>query len=145
MTNNTFIIILGFTFIFTILTNLPVESHADRRHLPQDTYTAIGKLLTCDDVSATSVNGIHIREGLGCNSTGGIAVSANPGIADNSLSTLTRERFMNHTSSTQSLNYSALGESLTCQDINPTSENAPSLRNLLGCQNVNNDNSTTAP
>jgi hypothetical protein len=145
MTNSTFIIILGFTLIFTALTNIPTESHEDRRHLSQDTYTAIGKLLTCDDASATSVNGIHIRDALGCNSTGGIAVSANPGIADNSLRTLTRERFMNHNSSTESLNYTALGESLTCNDINPTSEHGSSLMKVLGCDNVNNENSTTVP
>ena len=98
--------------------------------------------MTWDDVSATSVNGIHIREGLSCNSSGGIAVSANPGIADNSLRTLTRERFMNHTSSTESLNYTALGESLTCKDINPESEHGSTLMKALGCGNVNNGNST---
>jgi hypothetical protein len=137
--NNTFIIILGVTLGFITLTNLPVESHGDKRHLPQDTYTAIGKLLACSDVKAT-VSGILIREGLGCGFTGGIALSAN---IDTSLRALTRELFVNHTSSTESMNYTALGEALTCEDINATCEHATTLRNLLGCQD--NENSTTAP
>ena len=133
MRNSALIIILGLTFVLITLTNLPVESHGDRRHLSQDRYTAIGKLLACGDVKTTTVTGILIREGLGCGFTEGIALSAD---VNNSLRILTREVFMNHTSSTESLNYTALGESLTCQDINPTSENAPTLRNLLGCQDV---------
>jgi hypothetical protein len=79
---------------------------------------------------------------LSCGFSGGIALSAD---VNNSLHILTREAFMNHTSSTESLNYTALGESLTCHDINPTSGNAQTLTNLLGCQDVNNGNSTTAP
>ena len=137
-----FIIILGVTLVFTTLTNLPVESDEDRRHLSQDAYTVIGKLLACSDVKATTVTGILIREGLSCGFTGGIALSAD---VNNSLHILTREAFMNHTSSTESLNYTALGESLTCQDINRTSANAPTLINLLGCQNINNGNSSTVP
>ncbi len=134
MTNSTFIIILGFTLIFTALTNIPTESHGDRRHqLTQDTYAAIGKLLTCSDVKTTSINGMLIRDGLGCGSSGGIAVSAN---LDNSLRTITKELLMNRSSdnpesSTQSLNYTALGESLTCQDIDPASENSRTLMKLL--------------
>jgi hypothetical protein len=118
MKNNALIIILGLTFVLITLTNLPAESHEDRRHLAQDTYTAIGKLLSCSDVKTTTVIGILILEGLGCGFTGGIALSAN---VNTSLSTLTRGLFMNHTSSTESLNYTALGESLTCEDINPIS------------------------
>ena len=133
MKHNTFVITLGVILVFTTLTTLPVESHGDRRHLRQGTYTAIGKLLACSDVKATTVIGILIREGLCCGFIGDIALSAD---VDNSLHILTREAFMNRTSSTESLNYTALGESLTCQDINPTSANAPTLRNLLGCQDV---------
>jgi hypothetical protein len=107
----------------------------------QNTYTVIGKLVTCDDLNAASVTAILIREGLGCGPTEGLALSAD---VDNSLRNLTRELFMNHTSSNQSLNYTALGESLTCEDINPTSGNALALRNLLRCQGVNNQNSTIA-
>jgi hypothetical protein len=142
MRNSALIIILGLTFVLITLTNLPVESHGDRRHLSQDRYTAIGKLLACGDVKTTTVTGILIREGLGCGFTGGIALSAN---IDASLRTLTRELFMNHTSATRSLNYTALGESLTCEDINPISKNAPTFRILLSCQDVNNQNSTTTP
>jgi hypothetical protein len=131
--NNIFVIILGVTLVFTTLTTLPIESHGDRRHLRQGTYTAIGKLLACSDVKATTVIGILIREGLCCGFTGDIALSAD---VDNSLHILTREAFMNRTSSTESLNYTALGESLTCQDINPTSENASTLEfiGLSGCK-----------
>ena len=107
MKHNTFFITLGVILVTTTLTNLPVETRGDRRHLPQDTYAAIGKLLTCSDVKATTVIGILIREGLGCGFTGGIALSAD---VNNSLHILTREAFMNHTSSTESLNYTALGE-----------------------------------
>ena len=57
MTNNTAIIILCVILVFTTLTNFRTESHGDRRHVPQDTYAAIGKLLTCDDVKATSFLG----------------------------------------------------------------------------------------
>jgi len=135
MRNNALTLILGLTFVLITLTNLPAESHEDRRHLPQDRYTTIGKLLSCGDVKTTTVTGILIREGLGCGFTGGIGLSAD---VNNSLRILTREAFMNHTSSTESLNYTALGESLTCEDINPTSENSSNLRNLLGCQHVNN-------
>jgi hypothetical protein len=142
MKDNIFVIILGVTLVFTTLTILPTESYGDRQHLTQGTYTAIGKLLACSDVKATTVIGILIREGLGCGFTGGIGLSAD---VNNSLRILTRELFMNHTSSTESLNYTALGESLTCEDINPTSENASTLRNLLGCQDVNNGNSSTVP
>src|SRR5919199_1349996 len=142
MKDNIFVIILGVMLASTALTTLPIESHADRRQLPHGTYTAIGKLLACSNVKATTVIGILIREGLGCGFTGGIALSAD---VNNSLRILTREAFMNHTSSTGSLNYTALGESLTCQDINPTSANAPTLINLLGCHNVNNGNSSTVP
>ena len=142
MKDNIFVIILGVTLTSTALTTLPIESHADRRQLPHGAYTAIGKLLACSDVKATTVIGILIREGLGCGFTGGIALSAD---VNNSLHILTREAFMNHTLSTESLNYTALGESLTCQDINRTSANAPTLINLLGCHNVNNGNSSTVP
>jgi hypothetical protein len=142
MKDNIFVIILGVMLASTALTTLTIESHADRRQLPHGTYTAIGKLLACSDVKATTVIGILIREGLGCGFTGGIALSAD---VNNSLHILTREAFMNHTSSTESLNYTALGESLTCQDINRTSANAPTLINLLGCQNINNGNSSTVP
>jgi hypothetical protein len=45
-----------------------------------------------------------MRQGLGCGFTGGIALSAN---IEASLRALTREVFMNHTSSIQSLNYTA--------------------------------------
>ena len=131
MRNDALIIILGVTLVFTTLTNPPTESHEDRRHLPHNRYTAIGKLLTCSDVKTTTVTGILIREGLGCAFTGGIALSAN---INTSLRALTREAFMNDTSSTESLNYTALGESLTCEDINATSEHAQTLRNLLDCE-----------
>ena len=111
--------------------------------MPECTYTAIGKLLACSDIKATTVTGVLIREGLGCGFTGGIALSAN---MDASLSA-SREFFMNNTWSIQSLNYTALGESLTCQDVNPTTANAPTRRNLLGCQHVNNEfnNGTIIP
>ena len=102
--NNTFVIILGLVLVLTTLTTLPVESHGDRPRLPQYTYAAIGKLLTCSDVKATTVTGILMRQGLGCGFTGGIALSAN---IEASLRALTREVFMNHTSSIQSLNYTA--------------------------------------
>jgi hypothetical protein len=87
MKHNTFFITLGVILVSTTLTNLPVETHGDRRNLPQDTYVAIGKLLTCSDVKATTVIGILIREGLGCGFTGGIALSAD---VNNSLHILTR-------------------------------------------------------
>ena len=77
MKDNIFVIILGVMLASTALTTLPIESHADRRQLPHGTYTAIGKLLACSDVKATTVIGILIREGLGCGFTGGIALSAN--------------------------------------------------------------------
>ena len=145
MTNNTSIIILGVILVFTTLTNFPTESHGDRRHVPQDTYAAIGKLLTCDDVKASSFFGMLIRETLDCSSTGGITLSAD---VENSLRTSMRDLFRNHTSdnpessSSQSLNDTALGELLTCDDINPKSEHGPTLMNMLGCQDINNENST---
>jgi hypothetical protein len=89
MTNNIIVIILGFTLVFTTLINLPSESYGDRRHLSQDTYTAIGKLLTCDDVNADSVNSENILDRLGCsnasdsmtndtnNSSGGLSDRSN--------------------------------------------------------------------
>ena len=55
-------------------------------------------------MKATTVTGILIREDLGCGFTGGIVLFAN---IDASLPALTREVFMNHTSSIQSLNYTA--------------------------------------
>jgi hypothetical protein len=142
MTNNTFIIILGVIVLFT---SFLTESHGDRQHVPQDTYTAIGKLLTCDDVKATTFIGMLIREGLDCSSTGGITLSAD---VENSLRTSMRDLFRNHTydnpesSSTQSLNDTALGELLTCDDINPTYSNALKLLDLLDCQHANSENST---
>ena len=42
--------IVGIALIFIRLTNLPNMSQEDRRHLPLSTYTAIGKLLTCEDL-----------------------------------------------------------------------------------------------
>jgi hypothetical protein len=146
MTNNTSIIILGVILVFTTLTNFPTESHEDRRHVPHDTYAAIGKLLTCDDVKASSFFGMLIRETLDCSSTtGGITLSAD---VENSLRISMRDLFRNHTSdnpessSNQSLNYTALAELLTCDDINPKSEHGPTLMNMLGCQDINNENST---
>jgi hypothetical protein len=145
MTNNTAIIILCVILIFTTLTNFCTESHADRRHVPQDRYAAIGKLLTCDDVKATSFFGMLIRETLDCSTAGGITLSAD---VENSLRTSMRDLFRNHTSdnpessSTQSLNDTALGELLTCDDINPKSEHSPTLMNMLGCRDVSNENST---
>ena len=65
-----------------------------RRHLPEYTYIAIGKLLACSDIMATTVTGVLIREGLSSGFTRGIALSAN---MDASLRALTREFFMNNT------------------------------------------------
>ena len=42
--------IVGIALIVITLTNLPNMSQEDRRHLPLSTYTAIGKLLTCEDL-----------------------------------------------------------------------------------------------
>ncbi len=145
MTNNTSIVILCVILVFTALTIFPTESHGDKRHVSQDTHAAIGKLLTCDDVKATSFFGMLIRETLDCSSAGGITLSTD---VENSLRTSMRDLFRNHTSdnpqssSTQSLNDTALGELLTCDDINPKSEHSQTLMNMLGCQDINNENST---
>ena len=86
MTNNTAIIILCVILVFTTLTN----SHGDRRHVSQDRYAAIGKLLTCDDVKATSFFGMLIRETLDCSTAGGITLYAD---VENSLRTSMRGPF----------------------------------------------------
>ena len=137
MTKNAVFIIFGFTLVLITLTNFPLESREGRRQLPQGTYTAIGKLLTCEDVDATLFGGMFIRAGLGCAATEGTSVSLSDTV-NNAFRASLRELFMNHTtanltSSTQSLNYTALGEAFTCEDINSASAHGPSLMKLLGC------------
>jgi len=126
---NVLTIIVGFALIFITLTNLPNMSQEDRRHLPPSTYTAIGKLLTCEDLITNPIRADIER------------VKCVPGTAALDTSSIINGSLF---SSSGGLNYTSIGESLTCDDVNATSSNGPVIMKLLGCQNVNKT-STTSP
>jgi hypothetical protein len=126
---NVLTIIVGIALIFITLTNLPNMSQEDRRHLPLSTYTAIGKLLTCEDLITNPIRADIER------------VKCVPGTAALDTSSIINESLF---SSSGGLNYTSIGESLTCGDVNATSSNGPAIMKLLGCQNVNKT-STTSP
>ena len=126
---NLLTIIVGIALIFITLTNLPNMSQEDRRHLPLSTYTAIGKLLTCEDLITNPIRADIER------------VKCVPGTAALDTSSIINGSLF---SSSGGLNYTSIGESLTCDDVNATSSNGPVIMKLLGCQNVNKT-STTSP
>ena len=127
---NVLTIIVGIALIFITLTNLPNMSQEDRRHLPLSTYTAIGKLLTCEDLITNPIRADIER------------VKCVPGTAALDTSSIINESLF---SSSGGLNYTSIGESLTCGDVNATSSNGPAIMKLLGCQNMNMTSPTGYP
>jgi hypothetical protein len=120
--------IVGIALIFIMLTNLPNMSQEDRRHLPLSTYTAIGKLLTCEDLITNPIRADIER------------VKCGPSTAALDTSSIINGSLF---SSSGGLNYTSIGESLTCGDVNATSSNGPAILKLLDCQNVNKTSITS--